>query len=396
MNRVKLTMTPDELAALVPGSRVLELPKGWFDTVIRVPSVYEQFYRWLVTQGCTGRELHQRARVGDRVQQQLLRAEKKRLAKSHRLKADKLQKALWWSDAGSGPMETFAQRKLVGNLICVLPPDKSGVESELEGRLLDEEIQLNIRYANKLRSRLSGSNFYYWLIGAREHDDRIGDLARDVYADSQFPKEALTYREIELYCGEWDEGFVACAEDAWLEYSALYPERMKLPTAWCECEKDASGGSIVYNGGFRILCEECKNFGDEWEDELAVVELGAHGLQSFYEFIEKHPGGWSQNIEKKLRLWGFSKTCNGKTQVYFIQIGTSGPIKIGFTAIGVERRLASLQTSHPEPLRVLAAINGGRDVEADLHNRFARFRLNGEWFEPHPDIIQFLAPIVKR
>lgn len=397
VRKLKLTLAPDALAALVPGSRVIEVPESWFNTLEQSASVFEQFYLWLMKQGCVAGELHQRARVGGQLQRRLLRAEKKRLQKKHHISGEKLDKALWWSDANAGPMESFAERMLTGSAVCVLPPDRTGVEQELASRLLDEQIELNIQHANKLRAAMSGSNFYYWITGARDHDDRIGDIARDIFQDSSFPKEATTYQEIERYMISWCEAAVECLEDAWIEYTERYPERV-APTLWCEqCEKEIKvDGSIVYDGSFSITHEICENDPERVLARLPVVEIFRRGLQAFCVFAEEHSGGYSKTLEKKLRIWGFHKNSTEKSSIYFIQIGLSGPIKIGYTAGSVDKRLASLQTSHPEPLRVLASIEGNRDVETDLHARFARYRKKGEWFEPHPDIIQFFSTDPRR
>lgn len=70
--------------------------------------------------------------------------------------------------------------------------------------------------------------------------------------------------------------------------------------------------------------------------------------------------------------------------VYFIG-GAEGPVKIGST-VDVVKRLATLQTAHPQPLSVLATSRGGIAVEREYHQRFAAFRLRGEWFERAPEV----------
>lgn len=78
-----------------------------------------------------------------------------------------------------------------------------------------------------------------------------------------------------------------------------------------------------------------------------------------------------------------------KPQVYFIQQGTTGPIKIGHS-LDPASRLASLQTAHHERLRILFTEPGGRDDEAALHERFARCRISGEWFEPTEEVLSYI------
>jgi hypothetical protein len=72
--------------------------------------------------------------------------------------------------------------------------------------------------------------------------------------------------------------------------------------------------------------------------------------------------------------------------VYFIGAGDNGPIKIGIAA-SPPQRLASLQVGHWLKLSILATVDGGRPAERAYHNRFAAYRLHGEWFDRHPDIL---------
>jgi hypothetical protein len=80
--------------------------------------------------------------------------------------------------------------------------------------------------------------------------------------------------------------------------------------------------------------------------------------------------------------------------IYFIKSEKTHEIKIGFT-VQLEKRLSSLQTAHPSKLQLLATIPGTYEYEKSLHQRFANFRLNGEWFEPHPDLLAFISVIKK-
>ena len=71
--------------------------------------------------------------------------------------------------------------------------------------------------------------------------------------------------------------------------------------------------------------------------------------------------------------------------VYFIR-SEAGPIKIG-KARDPQARLKTLQTSHFAKLEIAATCEGGLPKEAEYHRRFAKHRLEGEWFDPHPDIL---------
>ena len=72
---------------------------------------------------------------------------------------------------------------------------------------------------------------------------------------------------------------------------------------------------------------------------------------------------------------------------YFIQGVPLSPVKIG-RAIDVASRLKSLQTGTPHELRTLLVLDGDREME--MHDRFARHRIRGEWFHWCDEIRQFI------
>ena len=84
--------------------------------------------------------------------------------------------------------------------------------------------------------------------------------------------------------------------------------------------------------------------------------------------------------------------CDFSPHVYVIRAGTKGPIKIGYAA-NVASRLAGLQTASPAPLRLLAAVAGGRGLERDLHAFFARDRIRNEWFRGSADLTSFVRRV---
>lgn len=73
--------------------------------------------------------------------------------------------------------------------------------------------------------------------------------------------------------------------------------------------------------------------------------------------------------------------------VYFVQMDRIGPIKIGFTK-NIEKRLISLQTASPYPLRLLCHYGADETHEKEWHSEFDRLRLEGEWFLPHPKLLK--------
>jgi len=75
--------------------------------------------------------------------------------------------------------------------------------------------------------------------------------------------------------------------------------------------------------------------------------------------------------------------------VYFVQAGIDGPIKIGWSQ-DVSRRISELQTANAMRLRLLGTVPGTLEDEAAMHARFARFRIEAEWFQNVPEIHEYL------
>lgn len=77
--------------------------------------------------------------------------------------------------------------------------------------------------------------------------------------------------------------------------------------------------------------------------------------------------------------------------IYFIQAATeTGPIKIGYTSRGVTERLNELQAHSPVRLAVLFTLEGDQDAEQQLHQRFALYRIHGEWFQASAEVMAFV------
>jgi hypothetical protein len=72
--------------------------------------------------------------------------------------------------------------------------------------------------------------------------------------------------------------------------------------------------------------------------------------------------------------------------VYFIQVGQSGPIKIG-SSFNPAGRLASLQGGHHDELHLIGVAEGGEAAERELHTKLADFHISREWFEPAQPVL---------
>lgn len=85
-----------------------------------------------------------------------------------------------------------------------------------------------------------------------------------------------------------------------------------------------------------------------------------------------------------------------KYWVYFIQWAHGGPIKIG-RAKNVSRRLASHQVSSPYEIVLLCMIEAHNfALEKKIHYHFDDYRIRGEWFKPHENILEFVDVIKRR
>jgi|SRR5579859_1366545 len=79
--------------------------------------------------------------------------------------------------------------------------------------------------------------------------------------------------------------------------------------------------------------------------------------------------------------------------VYFVQSVIGGPIKIG-KSVDPMARLIQLQSGSPFQLRLLATT--AKDIELELHERFAADRLHGEWFHPSQELRDYIVDAQKK
>lgn len=99
-------------------------------------------------------------------------------------------------------------------------------------------------------------------------------------------------------------------------------------------------------------------------------------------------------LAKKLSAKGPSRKPAKEGWVYYAQSLDGGPIKIGWTN-NVKARLASLNTSSPQRIVILAAEPGDRATEAAMHRRFDAARKNGEWFDPVDDLLSHVRLVMR-
>jgi hypothetical protein len=75
--------------------------------------------------------------------------------------------------------------------------------------------------------------------------------------------------------------------------------------------------------------------------------------------------------------------------VYFVQVGSRGDIKIGYST-NIMKRMNSLSSSMPENIKLLGYITGDLNREKELHKMFRILNVKGEWFRCDKSIIEYL------
>ena len=81
--------------------------------------------------------------------------------------------------------------------------------------------------------------------------------------------------------------------------------------------------------------------------------------------------------------------------IYFIREGIEGRIKIGYS-VEPTKRLKQLQTGSSTRLHLLTVVPGDRSDETVIHTRLRRFRGEGEWFAPEPEVFAVIAELEAR
>ena len=84
------------------------------------------------------------------------------------------------------------------------------------------------------------------------------------------------------------------------------------------------------------------------------------------------------------------RSLEGWCYLYFVQIGEF--VKIG-RAVDLRDRMKTLQVSHPQEVRLLAAVPAHASLEGALHQHFQHLRSNGEWFAIAPELEEFIVRV---
>lgn len=125
---------------------------------------------------------------------------------------------------------------------------------------------------------------------------------------------------------------------------------------------------------------ESRKYGNWPERKAAIVAKGIKAPGRTWA-IQKLPG----LVEKVPPIEATKAPRRKASRVYFLRDGDA--VKIGHS---VEPKKRRSQISTCRPLELLLTIPGGREREAALHKKFARYRIKGEWFQMAPAILEFI------
>lgn len=113
----------------------------------------------------------------------------------------------------------------------------------------------------------------------------------------------------------------------------------------------------------------------------------------WWNYVNEKPEWRNAELFVQRATWVENNSSIG--WVYFIREGSSGPVKIGWSK-DPYKRMAALQTANPNQLILLGTIPGHLTEEKRLHQRFARDRMNGEWFRFSDEIRNFVSNCVMK
>ena len=149
------------------------------------------------------------------------------------------------------------------------------------------------------------------------------------------------------------------------------------PYLYLFVEKDGSTQWLIFHGGKRIATA----FSEQQQEE-ALAEL-----EDYASNYKRLPKDWKPTTiipRHAKRLF-----------VYFISTDEvpKFPIKIGITD-NLSLRLAGLQCGCPYKLKVIGAVQAVPSIERNLHIAFAQYRLSGEWFKRHRNLIKYIDDLI--
>jgi len=143
----------------------------------------------------------------------------------------------------------------------------------------------------------------------------------------------------------------------------------------------------------KLIAESCLWDGEAERFTSALVECGWLDVDEEHRLVVHD---WAEHADqstkkvlanRKLEFIKSSRPKNQKPVVYFVRAKGSGRIKIGTTDRAVEKHVSEISSFCPEGIELLGTVKGGICTEDQLHQQFAKYRRNGEWFDPAPELL---------
>jgi len=160
--------------------------------------------------------------------------------------------------------------------------------------------------------------------------------------------------------------------------------------------EDESRGSPIY--GFKQIAahlgippKELKLYAAARTDPAPVYRSSIHGTLGFTTELD----AWLQRkISSDDAMFAHRRHLQAKLLVYVITYEISDRFKVGFTN-DLAKRISSIESHCGYPIRVIATIPGGPDLEACIHERLHEFRRFGEWFEACEESLERVRTVVR-
>ena len=117
-----------------------------------------------------------------------------------------------------------------------------------------------------------------------------------------------------------------------------------------------------------------------------LIELGEQELEKKSDITVSFRSRLSSDRLPPVSFW----PPQGETVTYFVQGDDPNVVKIGITD-RMQNRIRGLQTASSNPVVVVAWIMGNQEME--LHKRFGKMRVRGEWFNLSEEMRTYISKV---
>lgn len=114
-----------------------------------------------------------------------------------------------------------------------------------------------------------------------------------------------------------------------------------------------------------------EQFSPETLAAYAVLEYG------YTPLVPPERKAWRPPKAPKLLIDWREVPAGNVSKVYLVRCGRY--VKIG-RSVDIASRLRAIQSLNPHPLKLVALLTGGHELEQAIHRRFAYLRHQDEWF----------------